>query len=107
MHYQSLISGYKKMVNYIYSPKNYYQRLITFLEQYKPKGKKNYQLNFNHILAFLKSIWILGIKEKERLYYWKTFFWCLFKKPKLFPTMIDMVIKGFHLRKIAEEYASF
>jgi radical SAM superfamily enzyme YgiQ (UPF0313 family) len=107
MRYQSLISGYKKVINYIYSPKNYYQRLITFLEQYKPKGKKNYQINFNQILAFLKSIWILGIKEKERSHYWKTFFWCLFRKPRLFPVMIEMVIKGFHFRKIAEEYSSF
>jgi len=104
MRYQYLISGYKKVIDHIYSPKNYYQRLITFLEQYKPR--KNYQIDFNQILAFLKSIWILGIKEKERLYYWKTFFWCLLKKPRLFPTMIEMAIKGFHLRKITEEYSS-
>lgn len=102
--YRSLISGYKKVINYIYSPKNYYRRLITFLKNYKPRGNKISQINLEKILAFLKSIWILGIKEKERIYYWKTFFWCLLKKPKLFPIMIDMAIKGFHFRKITEEY---
>jgi len=102
MPYRYLISGYKKVVKHIYSPKDYYQRLINFLKEYKPRGKKIYQINLNQILAFLRSIWILGIKEKERLYYWKTFFWCLLKKPKLFPIMIDMAIKGFHFRKIAE-----
>lgn len=105
MNLHSLISGYKKVVNYIYSPKNYYQRLINFLKEYQPKKKKNYRVDSNQILAFLKSIWILGIREKERLYYWRLFFWCLFKKPKLFPVMIDMIIKGFHFRKISEEYS--
>lgn len=98
-----LISGYKRVVNHIYSPKNYYQRLINFLKEYKPRKKKNYQFDFNQILALLKSIWILGIKEKERLYYWKLFFWVLFRKPRLFPLTIKMAIKGFHFRKISEE----
>ncbi|KPJ57590.1 radical SAM protein [Parcubacteria bacterium DG_74_2] len=104
MNFHSLISGYKKVINYIYSPKNYYQRLINFFKEYKPKRKKNYQLDLNQFLALFKSIWILGIKEKERLYYWRIFFWSLLKKPKLFPLVIDMIIKGFHFRKISEEY---
>jgi len=106
MNSRFLISGYKRVMSHIYSPKNYYQRLITFLKEYKPKKKRNYRLDFNHLFAFLKSIWILGIKEKERLYYWKLFFWALFRKPKLFPLVIDMAIKGFHFRKISEEYLS-
>lgn len=105
MNSHSLISGYKRVINHIYSPKNYYQRLINFLREYKPKMKKNYRIDFNQILALLKSIWILGIREKGRLYYWKLFFWSLFKKPKLFPMTIEMAIKGFHFRKIAEEYS--
>jgi len=106
MNLSSLISGYERVVNHIYSPKNYYQRLINFLKEYKPKRKRGYKLNLNQFLALLKSIWFLGIKEKERLYYWKIFFWSLFKKPKLFPLIIDMAIKGFHFRKISEEYQS-
>jgi len=105
MNPYSLISGYKRVINYIYSPKNYYQRLIIFLKEYKPQEKRNYKLDFSHLLAFFKSIWILGIREKERVYYWKIFFWSLFKKPKLFPMIIDMTIKGFHFRKISEEYS--
>ena len=105
MNLHSLISGYKRTVNHIYSPKNYYQRLMNFLKEYKPRVKRNYQLTFERFLAFLKSIWILGIKEKERVYYWKIFFWALIKKPRLFPIIIEMAIKGFHFRKISEEYS--
>lgn len=105
MDSRSLISGYKTVISYIYSPKNYYHRLINFLKDYKPKRNRNYKIDSNQVLALLKSIWILGIKEKERLYYWRLFFWCLFKKPKLFPMTIDMAVKGFHFRKISEEYS--
>lgn len=104
MELSSLLSGYKRIVNHIYSPRNYYQRLRNFLKEYKPRPKRNEHLNFEHFLAFLKSIWILGIKEKERVYYWKIFFWALFKRPKLFPMLIEMTIKGFHFRKISEEF---
>jgi len=106
MDSRSLISGYKRVLNYIYSPKNYYLRLMNFLKEYRPKKRGDVKINLNQIFAFLKSILILGIREKERLYYWRLFFWCLFKKPKLFPLIIDMAVKGFHFRKISEEYSS-
>ena len=106
MKISSLISGYKKVINDIYSPKNYHQRLITFLENYKPRRKSHYKFNLLSVVAFLKSVWILGIKEKERSYYWKLFIWSLFRRPRLFPLVIELSIKGFHFRKIAEEYSS-
>jgi hypothetical protein len=106
MDLSSLISGYKRVINQIYSPQSYYQRLRTFFNEYRPVNKKRKvaKITPNQVQAFLKSIWFLGIKEKERIYYWKLFFWGLFRKPKLFPTVIDMTIKGFHFRKISENY---
>ena len=100
----SLISGYKRIINQLYSPKNYHRRMNDFLKEYKPKAKRGRRLNFNRLFAFLKSIWILGIREKERTYYWKIFFRSLFTNPKLFPLAIDIMIKGYHFRKISEEY---
>jgi len=108
MDISSLKSGYKKIVSHIYSPKYYYQRLINFLKEYKPgkKKRKPVRITFNQFLALLKSIWILGIREKGRSYYWKLFFWSLFRKPKFFPLAIDLAVKGFHFRKISEEHTS-
>ncbi len=108
MDLSSLISGYKKIVSHIYSPKHYYQRLINFLKEYKPgdKKRKPVRITFNQFLALLKSIWILGVRDKGRRYYWKLFFWSLFRKPKFFPLAIDLAIKGFHFRKISEGYTS-
>jgi radical SAM superfamily enzyme YgiQ (UPF0313 family) len=106
MNYQTLIAGYKKVLSKIYSPRYYYQRLITSLKRYKTKRVKLFSFQSRSFFALLKSIWILGIKEKERVYYWKLVFWSLFRKPKLFPLAIELAIWGFHFRKVSENYLS-
>jgi hypothetical protein len=45
---------------------------------------------------------ILGVIGKERLYFWKLFFWSLIRKPRLFPLAITYAVYGFHFRKVAE-----
>ncbi|TET98784.1 MAG: DUF4070 domain-containing protein [Candidatus Stahlbacteria bacterium] len=104
MDYETLIKGYKKIVSRIYSPKHYYERVMRFLKEYNPLQKKAFHFHFNYLGAFFKSILLLGIKEKGRCYYWKLFFWSLFRRPRLFPLAITFSIYGFHFRKIVENY---
>ncbi|MHC4541775.1 MAG: B12-binding domain-containing radical SAM protein, partial [Planctomycetota bacterium] len=40
MKVEDLLKGYKKVVSTIYSPRNYYERVLTFLKDFKP-GKNN------------------------------------------------------------------
>ena len=101
---ETLVAGYKKVTNTIYKPSYYYWRLIKFLKQYRPKGKI-VRIDFTHFVAFLKSIWFLGIKGKERLYYWRLVFWTLINRPELFPKAIELAIYGFHFRKIFQRIA--
>ena len=96
-----LLDGYQKILNKIYSPKYYYERVIKFLKDFEPKKKKVFHLNPNYLLALFKSIVKLGVIGEERLYYWKLFFWSLFKKPQLFSLAILFTIYGFHFRKIS------
>jgi len=104
MDYETLIKGYKKIVSRIYSPKHYYERVMRFLKEYNPLQEKAFHFHFNYLGAFFKSILLLGIKEKGRCYYWKLFFWSLFRRPRLFPLAITFSIYGFHFRKIVENY---
>ncbi len=106
MNREALINGYKNVVKTIYSSKLYYERIKVFLEEYKPhkppemgKGK----LHFYEIRAFIKSMWVLGIKEKGRRHYWKLFNSTLLKRPRLFPLFITLSVYGFHFRKVAEK----
>jgi len=104
MKLETLIDGYKKVLITIYDPKYFYERVMQFLKEFEPTQKKVFHLNPNYIVALFKSILKLGIIGKERVYYWKLFFWTLFRKPKLFSLAILFAIYGFHFRKISNNY---
>lgn len=103
MGYATLVNGYKHILNTIYAPKHYYQRIQVFLDEYKPQRRMKRKLRPHYIGALFKSMWYLGVKEKERWHYWKLFISTLLKYPKFFPLSIGFAIEGFHLRKVAEK----
>ncbi len=103
MGLEKLRVGYREILDHIYSPKPYYERVRTFLREYDPP-KITTRLDFGYILAFFRSIYQLGIKGQERVHYWKLLFWTLFRKPKLFPLAITMAIYGFHFRTVSESH---
>jgi radical SAM superfamily enzyme YgiQ (UPF0313 family) len=107
MGYEKLFEGYKKIVNGIYSPRMYYERVKTFLREYKPLEKRQFRFHFRFIRfnlhyfdAPFKAFVILGIKDNARLYYWKLLLWSLLRRPRLLPMAITYHIYGFHFRKI-------
>lgn len=101
MGLKSLQEGYRKILDQIYEPKFYYERVLTFLREYQPP-KFRVHFEFQYILAFLRSIYQLGIRGIERIHYWRLFFWTLFRRPRLFPLAITFAIYGFHFRRVAE-----
>ncbi len=96
-----LINGHKKVISTIYTPKFYYERIKTFLKEYRPIKRKMPKIRMYHIRALLGSIWLLGIKQKGRCYFWKLIFWILFKRPSLFPYAIGFSLTGIHFRAIS------
>lgn len=104
MEYKNLINGYKKVIDTIYSPKQYYERIKTFLQEYKPIGAEVFRPQFEHVKAFVKSVWFLGIIGKGRQYYWRLLAWTLARRPQSFSMSVILAIYGFHFRKIAEKY---
>jgi hypothetical protein len=99
MNLDALQKGYRTVLQTIYSPANYYARVRTFLREYQPP-KITVPMNFEHVLALLRSILRIGILGKQRLEYWKLFFWTLFRRPRLFPLAITFTIYGFHFRQV-------
>jgi radical SAM superfamily enzyme YgiQ (UPF0313 family) len=104
MNTEKLLDGYKQILDKIYSPKHFYERVMIFLKDFEPKKKKVLQINPGYILALFKSIVKLGVIGEERFYYWKLFIWALFRKPQLFSLAIMFAIYGFHFRKISESF---
>ena len=103
MNRETLVKGYQNVVKTIYSPKEYYKRVKRFMMEFKPPQPKTFRVNMSDIKALFKSIVRLGVIEKERVYYWRLFFWSLFTRPKLFPLAITFSIYGFHFRRVFED----
>lgn len=105
MPYKTLIDGYKYLVKTIYSPDYYYERVTGFLRDFMPMYKnKGRRISWSYIKAFIKSMFILGIIGRERVYYWKLFFETVFARPRLLSLAITFAIYGYHFRKVFEVY---
>ena len=103
MNLEALINGYRSIIHTIYSPKQYYKRVKTFLKDYRPLPRGNFHLKPRYLGALMKSMLLLGLIGKERFQFWKLFCWSLFRRPQLFPLAITLAIYGFHFRKISEK----
>ena len=101
MGLEPLQEGYRQILDQLYAPKFYYERVLTFLREYQPR-RIRVHWDPQYLLAFWRSIYQLGILGVERVHYWRLFFWTLFRRPRLFPLAITFAIYGFHFRRVAE-----
>jgi len=101
MELKALCEGYQKILCHIYSPKHYYDRVKTFLQEYKSPEIK-IPLNFQRCMAFFRSSIRLGVFGKERFQYWKLLLWTIRKRPELLSLAITFAIYGHHFRKVCE-----
>ncbi len=106
MNYEVLVNGYKHILDTIYSPKHYCERIKIFLKEYKPRRKRRGKLQFCYVRALFRSMWILGIKEKGRRYYWKLLASTLLRHPQSFALTVSFAIQAFHFRKVFEKFSN-
>jgi len=100
MDHDKLIMGYKHILDTIYSPKEYYERIRTFFQVYKPPRATAGKVQSHQIKAFFRSIWFLGITGKGKKHYWRLFISYLIKSPPKFARFILLSIYGYHFRKV-------
>ncbi|HOJ06286.1 MAG: B12-binding domain-containing radical SAM protein [Ignavibacteriota bacterium] len=100
MNYKNLIQGYSRLLNTIYSQEEYYNRLKIFLKEYNVPEWTPKIINLEQLKAFVRLLWLLGIIEKGKKYFWKLFFISLWKYPRKFPTAMTLAVYGFHFRRV-------
>ena len=104
MNLETLINGYHNILHTIYSPKQYYDRVKTFLKEYHPPKRMKPRIDTSQISALFRLTWILGFQEKGRRYFWRLFVSTLFKYPRSLPLSLNLAGYGYHFRKIVEKY---
>jgi radical SAM superfamily enzyme YgiQ (UPF0313 family) len=103
MGMERLMAGYRSLMQQLYSPDNFYQRVRNFLKEYRAP-ENTIPIDLQRILAFFRSGFRLGIWGKERFHYWHLLLWTLIRKPRLMPLAITLSIYGYHYRRICEIY---
>jgi radical SAM superfamily enzyme YgiQ (UPF0313 family) len=104
-----LYRGYKRVVKYIYAPKNLYERTRNFLRNHETHGPMilSSRALVNDVWTYFKTLYYLGIQDSGRMYYWKLLVWTLLNRPSLFPVAVELWIITYHYRKIYEDDAAF
>ena len=103
---EKLLAGYQKILGSLYSPKEYYARINTFISNYRPSVKS--RITLQDLVAAAKGAWYIGILSRARFLYWKLVVRTCFKKIKAVPVAIELAIYGLHFEKISQKilYAS-
>jgi len=103
MGLESLTEGYQRILRTIYSPKNYYRRVKTFLQEC-PAPRLRTSLSLHYKMAFIHASYRLGLFGRERFQFWKVILWTLFTRPKLLSQAVTLAIYGYHFRIICKRY---
>jgi radical SAM superfamily enzyme YgiQ (UPF0313 family) len=96
-----LVSGYRELMRRLYEPANYYRRIRTFLSTWRPRGPATH-LSASDVRAFLRSLWVLGVRDRGRLAYWRLLLATLLASPRKFRAAVELAVMGHHFRRVAE-----
>jgi radical SAM superfamily enzyme YgiQ (UPF0313 family) len=104
MNYETLVNGYLEVISTIYSPKQYYKRVMMFLKEYKPKRRGVFRPRLRILKGAMLSVWVLGIMDRGRKYFWRLLFSTMLKYPRSIAISMTFAVCGFHFRKVADGY---
>jgi radical SAM superfamily enzyme YgiQ (UPF0313 family) len=96
-----LLSGYRELMKRLYAPRSYYARIRVFLEHHRPRRGAPGRVSRRDVMALARSLWLLGVRHSGRLAYWRLFWSTLLRRPRQFHSAIELVIQGYHLRRVA------
>jgi len=98
MNAQRLVEGYRSILERIYHPDAYYDRVRQFLEHFEPVAHTKRRLS--DYQAFFRSILKQGIFGDSRRSYWKFFLEAATRYRKSFDTAITLAIMGYHFQTL-------
>lgn len=98
---ENLFTGYKKLISQIYSPTYYYKRINVLLRNYRPTVRE--KISRNSFIAFIKSMWKIGVLSNTRFLYWKLILKTFFKKIRALNVAVELAIYLQHFEKVVNK----
>lgn len=107
MGIEELRKGYGRMMDYLYSPPNYYRRVRMFLKDFQEPSVCQNRQRFSlwRFLIFFRVCWHLGfLKSGGRWQFWKLLILVFFHQPRLFSKAVMFTIYGHHFREVIKQH---
>ncbi len=104
---QRLLAGYKNLLERLFAPEPYYQRVLAFMGHYRPNPLLPGRFpTHRERLAVLKILFALGFKEPGRRAFWSLLGSLLWHHPQSLPLGIIMAAQGLHYRVITDRFCA-
>ena len=98
MNAQRLVEGYRSILERIYRPEAYYDRVRQFLEHFEPVAHTKRRMS--DYKAFVRSILKQGVFGESRGQYWRFFLEAATRYRRTFDTAITLAIMGYHFQAL-------
>jgi radical SAM superfamily enzyme YgiQ (UPF0313 family) len=94
MDAEELLAGYRKILQTIYSPREYFERASAFLSQLGTSARA--PIVFSDLMAVGRSLWKQGLLSNYKLEYWKFLAQTAHRHRQHFDKAITLAIMGHH-----------
>jgi hypothetical protein len=102
-----LVQGYQSIMRTIYSPREYYERVLDSMKRtaHQLVAPNHYGM-FRGFTILTKIFLKLGIIDRERREFWRFFTHAVIKHRSRVPDSLRLAAVGYHFRKLSESYGS-
>jgi radical SAM superfamily enzyme YgiQ (UPF0313 family) len=101
-----LVRGYQRIMQTIYGPREYYERVLDSLGRtVRPRSSEKHSYGAIAGMAALARILLkLGVIDRERKEFWRFFVQAIIKHRRQFVDSLRLAAVGYHFRKLADAY---
>jgi len=101
-----LIQGYQRIMQTIYSPREYYERALVSMKRTAHEFTERPHYNaLNAAASFTRILFKLGVFDRERKEFWRFFTKTLLKHRNRFAESMRLAAMGYHFRKLSDAYS--
>jgi len=101
-----LVQGYQTIMQTIYSPREYYERVLASMKRTAQQFSEPQHYNVINALASLTRVLVrLGVIDSERKEFWRFFTRTLFKHHTRIAESLRLAAMGYHFRKLSDAYS--
>jgi radical SAM superfamily enzyme YgiQ (UPF0313 family) len=102
-----LVQGYQTIMRTIYSPREYYGRVLDSLKRTAQQlSRPTHYGPIRGLTTLTRVLLRLGVIDRERKEFWRFFTHALIKHRKRFADSLRLAAVGYHFRKLSEAYGS-